>query len=84
LRCSRTENPDRRIVLTYAGAAHNHITRLFADGSIDPGFENTGTLGVVSGVPTIEVSRSAERLVAGRLGVLSSVGGTTRVDRAVL
>ena len=78
--------PDGKILIggsftTYAGAAHNHIARLFADGSIDPGF-NTGTLGVVSGVPTIEkflVLPNGSLLVGGRF---DSVGGTTRVGIA--
>lgn len=68
---------------TYAGAAHNHIARLFADGSIDANF-NSGSLGVLSGVPTIEkflVLPNGMLLLGGRF---DSIGGTSRVGIARL
>ncbi|WP_165371403.1 hypothetical protein [Pseudolysobacter antarcticus] len=78
--------PDGKILIggsftSYAGAAHNHIARLFADGSIDPSF-NSGTLGVISGVPTIEkflVLPNGTMVVGGRF---DSIGGTSRVGIA--
>ncbi len=80
--------PDGKILIggsftTYAGVARNHIARLFADGSLDSTF-STASLGVVSGVPTIEkfvVLPNGTVLVGGRF---DSIGGTTRVGIARL
>ena len=66
---------------TYAGAAHNPIARRFADGSLDSTF-TTASVGVVSGVPTIEkflVLPNGAILVGGRF---DSIGGMTRVGIA--
>ncbi|RZK99331.1 MAG: hypothetical protein EOO62_24955, partial [Hymenobacter sp.] len=72
--------PDGKVVIggsftSYNGTQRNFLTRLNADGSLDPGFVLTG-FGITSNVYTIALQADGKVLVGG--GFVYSYNGTTR------